>query len=267
MRIRVSVATTALLFCVIFLTGVVIHAQPTTTLKPKTIKAFDRYVESWEREFLQSIESGTPGLWMDDPEQRASARSGTVLIRKIESVSEISGGIIHGWEGLEFIPDTKVEAVADLLTDYDRHKDVYPEAIDSRLISRQADTVHGYLRLKKKKVLTVVLNTEHEARVLRGSDGRSYILSHSTRIAEVRKVGKKDEKELPVGKDSGFVWRLNAYWALEQVEDGALLECVSISLSRTIPWGLGWMIRPIVESMPREASEEMLQATRVELHE
>ncbi len=267
MRIRVSVATTVLAFCVIFLTGVLVHAQPTTTLKPETIKAFDRYVGSWEREFVQSIESGTPGLWMDDQQQRASARSGTILIRKIESVPEIPGGIIHGWEGLVFIPATKVEAVVDLLFDYARHKDVYPEVIDSRLISRQGDNVRGYLRLKKERVLTVVLNTEHEARVLRGSDGRSYILSHSTRIAEVRKVGKKDEKELPVGKDSGFVWRLNAYWALEQLEDGVLVECDSISLSRTIPWGLGWMIRPIVESMPREALEKMLQATRAELHE
>ncbi len=267
MRIRVSVATTVLAFCVIFLTGVMVHAQPTTTLKPETIKAFDRYVGSWEREFVQIIKSGTPGLWMDDHQQRASARSGTILIRKIESVPEIPGGIIHGWEGLVFIPDTKVEAVVDLLFDYDRHKDVYPEVIDSRLISRQGDNVRGYLRLKKERVLTAVLNTEHEARVLWGSDGRSYILSHSTRIAEVRKVGKKDEKELPVGKDSGFVWRLNAYWALEQVEDGALVECASISLSRTIPWGLGWMIRPIVESMPREALEQMLQATSLELHE
>ena len=155
----------------------------------------------------------------------------------------------------------------DLLTDYDRHKNVYPEVIDARLISRDDDTVRGFLRLKKVKVLTVVLNTEHEATVFKGSDGRSYVFSHSTRIAEVRNVGEKDEKELPVGKDSGFVWRLNAYWALEQVEDGVLLGCASVSLSRQIPWGLGWMIRPFVESTPRETLEEMLQATRVALHE
>ncbi|HUV12032.1 MAG TPA: hypothetical protein VMY18_00245, partial [Acidobacteriota bacterium] len=237
------------------------------TLESKTIKAFDGYVGPLEREFLLSIDKGTPGLWMASQQERASARSGRILVRKVESVPDIPGGILHFWEGLVFIPDIKAEAVVDLLTDYDRQKDVYPEIVDSRLISRQDEKIRGYLRLKKEKVLTVVLNTEHEAKVLKGSDGRTYILSHSTRIAEVRNPGEPSEKELPVGKDSGFLWRMNAYWAIEQVEDGVLLECASVSLSREIPWGLGWMIRPFVESTPREALEEMLQATRVELHQ
>jgi len=267
MRLRVSVTSTLLVFGVVLLAGVAIQAQPTTTLKPKTIEAFDGYVGPLERGVLLRIDKGTPGLWMESQEQRANARSGRILVRKVESVPDIPGGIIHFWEGLAFIPDIKVDAVVDLLTDYDRHKEVYPEIIDSRGISRENDTVRGYLRLKKERVLTVVLNTEHEAKVLQGSDGRTYVLSHSTRIAEVRNPGESDEKELPVGEDSGFVWRLNAYWAIEQAEDGVLLECASVSLSREIPWGLGWMIRPFVESTPREALEEMLQATRVELHE
>jgi hypothetical protein len=244
-----------------------VPAQPKTALKPETIEAFDGFVGPLERELRQSIDSGTPGLWMENHQERATARSGRIQIRKIDTVPEIPGGIIHLWEGLVFVPGTKVEAVIDLLTDYERHKDVYPEVMDARLISKDGDTVRGFLRLKKVKVLTVVLNTEHEATVFKGNDGRWYVFSHSTRIAEVRNAGKKDEEELPVGKDSGFVWRLNAYWILEQVEDGVLLGCTSVSLSRQIPWGLGWMIRPFVESTPRETLEEMLQATRVALHE
>ena len=267
MRIRVSPLRTTFCLSVSFLFLAHVQAQPKTTLKPETIEAFDGFVVPLEQELRRSIDAGTPRLWMENHQQRASARSGRILIRKIDDVPEIPGGIIHMWEGLVFIPDTTVEAVLDLLTDYVRHKEVYPEVIDSKLLSRDNDTVRGFLRLKKEKVLTVVLNTEHEATIIRGGDDRFYIFSHSTRIAEVRNAGEKDERELPIGKDSGIVWRLNAYWALEQVEDGVLVGCASVSLSRQIPWGLGWMIRPFVESTPRETLEEMLQATRVALHE
>lgn len=265
MKIRVWPVGISFCLSLFFLTVSQIQAQPKTTLKPETIEAFDGFVGPLERELRQFIDRGTPDLWMENHGDRTMARSGRILIRKADDVPDIPGGIIHLWEGLVFVPKTKVEDVVELLTDYERHKDVYPQVVDAKLISKDNDTVRGFLRLKKVKVLTVVLNTEHEATVFKGSDGRFYVFSHSTRIAEVRNAGEKNEEELPIGKDSGFVWRLNAYWALEQVEDGVLLGCASVSLSRQIPWGLGWMIRPFVESAPRETLEEMLQATRVAL--
>lgn len=266
MRLLVAVVGTTLALGLTFPTSAELHAQPTTTLEADTIEAFEGYVKPLEQEYLQSIEEGEPDFWMDDPQERTNARSGRILVRKIEDVPEIPGGIIHVWEGLVFVPEAKVEVVRDLLIDYDRHKEVYPEAIDSKLLSREGDTFRGYLRLKKTKVLTVVLNTEHQAEVINGNAGRIYLFSRSVRIAEVKNAGEPDEKELPVGEDSGFLWRLNAYWSLEQVTDGVLAGCTTVSLSRQIPWGLGWMIRPFVESTPRETLEQMLQATRVALH-
>ena len=44
--------------------------------------------------------------------------------------------------------------------DYNRRKDIYkPEVIDSRLIGRNGDDFQIYMRLLKKKVITVVLDT------------------------------------------------------------------------------------------------------------
>ncbi len=42
-------------------------------------------------------------------------------------------------------------------------------------------------------------------------------------------------------------------------------RCVvlSVSLSRQIPFGLGWVVKPFVTSLPRESLEGTLQATRV----
>ena len=145
-----------------------------------------------------------------------------------------------------------------MLQNYDRHQEWYPEVIESKLLSHEGDVFRGYLKLRKEKVLTAILNTEHEARYSQVSDKRWTAKSYSTKIAEV-----EDGKELPVGDDSGFLWRLNAYWRLEEDDGGVFVECVSISLSRSVPFGLGWMINPIVKSMPKESLENLMQATRL----
>ena len=40
------------------------------------------------------------------------------------------------------------------------------------------------------------------------------------------------------------------------------MECESVSLSRSIPYGLGWLIGDVVDSLPKESMESMLGATR-----
>ncbi len=131
------------------------------------------------------------------------------------------------------------------------------------MLSRQGDTFLLYQRLLKKKVLTAVLDTWHEAKYRKLSATRTVVQSRATRIREVKNAGEPDETLLPEGNDSGFLWRLNLYWKLEQDDDGVFAECHSVSLSRRIPTGLGWLIKPFVRKMPRESLETSLQATRV----
>lgn len=58
------------------------------------------------------------------------------------------------------------------------------------------------------------------------------------------------------------MWRLNTYWAFEQADGGVFVQCEAISLTRDIPAGLGWMIGPFVNSIPRESLQFTLDATR-----
>ena len=162
-----------------------------------------------------------------------------------------------------FFPDATGPEILGVLADYDQHKDRYPEVVDSKLLGRDGDTLRGYQRLLKKKVLTAVLNTEHQARYRQISEQRWAGRSISTKIAEVKNAGEPGEKELPVGDDSGFLWRLNVYWSIEEAEGGAFVECLTISLSRQVPWGMGWLIKPFVTSLPRESLEGTLEATRL----
>ncbi len=240
------------------------QAQGITKLTPETVAQFDAYIKDGERLLQRRIDGDRPFLWADDlPERRLTLRRGDILVEGLPETPDIEGGLLHVWLGAMFIPEATGPEVLAVLQDYDRHQEWYPEPVESKLLSQDGDVYRGYLKLRRKKVITVVLSTEHEAHYSQVSDNRWYGRSYSTKIAEVKDWDTPKEKELPVGEDHGFLWRLYAYWFIEEAEDGVFVESVSVSLSRRIPFGLGWIVKPFVTSLPRESLEGMLQATRV----
>ena len=133
-------------------------------------------------------------------------------------------------------------------------------------LSHNGDDFRIYLRLLKKKVVTLVLNTEFDVHYIQVDQTRWRSLSRSRRIAEVEKAGTPQERELPPGTGEGFLWRLNTYWRFLERDGGTWVECEAISLSRDVPAGLGWLINPIVRSLPRQSLANTLRATRDALH-
>jgi hypothetical protein len=61
------------------------------------------------------------------------------------------------------------------------------------------------------------------------------------------------------------LWRFNNYCALEERDGGTYVQCESVSLSRDVPTGLGWLIGPFVTSIPRESLEFTLRTQRAAL--
>ncbi len=240
------------------------EAQPKTDLEKKTVQAFDEYTRNFEVNINAAVSGEREFLWIDSQasEKQNQARRGEVFIFKPDKNVDVPKGIIHVWGVSEFIAGIGAEDVVNLLLDYDRHKDVYPSVIDSKLLEKKGDSVKGFLKFKYKKVITVVLNTEHEAELTRLDKGKYFIRVRSTRIAQVEDYGKPDEHELPIGRDSGFMWRLNTYWFVEPRQDGVFLECQSLTLSRSIPFGLGWIVGPFVESIPKDSLKELADGTR-----
>jgi hypothetical protein len=235
----------------------------------KTIEAFDQYLTKAETRIRQSREKTSSFLAIDEfAAQRtpmmARLQSGEVVIdKKGETPLEIPGGLIHDWAGTVLIPKATLAQVLSLIQDYDRSSRYYsPDVMQSRLVSHQGDDFHVFMRLKKHKVVTVVLDTEYDVRYARLDATHQYSTSRSTRISEIADPGTPTEHALPAGNDHGFMWRLNSYWAFEQTGDGVLVECEAISLTRDIPSGLGWMIGPFVNSIPRESLQFTLEATR-----
>jgi len=200
------------------------------------------------------------------PERARRVRAGETVVepRMEKGATEVKGGIVHDWIGAAFAPNTTLKRTLERVKNYDNHKNVYqPEVADSRILSRSdGDHLRVYLRLVKKKVLTVVLNTEHDVRFFPLDAARVHSRSVSTRITEVDNPGEANERELPAGQDHGFLWRLNSYWRFQERDGGVYIECEAISLTRGVPAGLGWLINPIVRDLPRESLANTIEATR-----
>jgi hypothetical protein len=168
---------------------------------------------------------------------------------------DVPGGMIHHWVGTAFVPGATIEQTLMILQDYDRHERIYaPVVAKSKSLSRDGDRFRFFLRFAMKKVITVVVNSEHEA-----------IFSRATDRAEVEHPNMPDERERPVGNDGGYMWRLNTYWRLLARDGGLYIQCESISLTRGIPTGFGWIVGPFVTSIPKESLTFTLETTRKQL--
>ena len=231
-------------------------------LKPKTLEAFDKYIGQTE----SRLAGAKTFLWADESADRVQrARQGEVVVAPFFKKPEtaVPNGLIHDWVGAVFIPGATLERTLALVEDYNHHKDIYkPEVLDSRLLSHEDGDFRIYLRLLKKKVITVVLNTEHQVKYTRVDATRWRSASRTTKIAEVQNAGKPDEREQPAGTGEGFLWRLNSYWRFEERDGGVWLECEAVSLTRDIPTGLGWLVDPIIRNLPKESLENTLRSTR-----
>jgi hypothetical protein len=242
---------------------------PGAELNTEAQQAFNHYIRTREDQLEARLNGARPFLWVDEaPERVQAVRAGRVLSEPSEGAGQhkVPHGLLHDWMGAVYIPKVTLQDTLVLLQNYDAHKDLYkPEVIDSVLLARQGNDYRVRLRLLKKKVLSVVLNTEHDVRYFPMTGNRCRSRSYSTRIAEVENPGKPGERELPPGTGHGFLWRLNSYWRFQQRDGGVYVECEAISLTRDVPPAFGWLIDPIVRNLPRESLTNTLRSTRTAL--
>lgn len=243
-------------------------------LKKETIAAFDKYVAATETRINSELHPGGTFLYMDGlpPDGMRSwydkLRKGEILVEKRETrapgvSSDVPDGMVHHWVGIIFIPGVTLAQILPIVQDYDRRSELYkPEVTASRLISHQGDDYRFFLRLYQKRFTTVVFNTEYVSHWGKVDPRRVYSNSISTKIAEVKDSDRPDGEEWPVGHGRGYLWRLNTYWRFEEKDGGVYMQCEALSLTRDIPFGLGWLLKPLVTKIPRESLSRALGQTR-----
>jgi len=245
-------------------------------LQPNTLQAWTAYEQRVDRRYGSASTASTPFFALDAfgaPGWRATARQGAVAMSRIDrsgpSESEIAvpDGKIHHWAGAIFVPNTSVPAVLDRLSQLaggeSKH---YEEVIASRLLSKDGDRYRLFMKLKRSKFsVDVTYNTEHLVEYRRLGTARASARSVATKIAQLQNAGEPGEREMKPGSDSGYLWRLNAYWRYEAIDNGVLIECESVSLSRGVPVLLRPFITGVVEGLARDSLQRTLVGLRATL--
>lgn len=251
-----------------------VQSLTAVTLESRTLQAWSAYVEATERRIAQEIESGRRFLALDfqpfslaDRELRTIASGGIPVARMATFDPRgreftVDGGAIHHWRGCVLVPGADLEEVLSRIANPGPPDELQEDVLDSAVLGRGPDWLKIYLKLQRSKIVTVVYNTEHLVSYRRHKEGRASSRSEALKIAELEFPNSAREKEKPQGSDHGFLWRLNSYWRYQQVDGGVLVECESLSLSRSVPVLLEFLIRPIINRTARQSMQRTLAELR-----
>ena len=244
---------------------------PAARLRPAAEQAFAAYITSLEARLDRQHASPETYLATLGGEATRSAVERQLLLGglRIQPVNggtwAVNGALMHHWRAAAFVPGAAPDEMLALLQHPDRLSRYYaPQVVSSRAMMADGQLT-SLIRFKKRKIVTVVLDAEFEGRSQLTGPDRGYGVSRSRHIWQVDEPGTSQEHRRPEGDDDGYLWRLNSYWSFLETENGLLIECEAVSLTRNIPLGLGWLITPIIESLPRESLEFTLNATRTAL--
>ena len=162
---------------------------------------------------------------------------------------DIPGGTIYHSSGSVLVRYTNVDRVIRALM-YPGTPPPQDDVLESKVLSRDGNTLRVYLKLARTAIITVVYDTEHQVIFTRHSPGVATSRSVSIRIAEHG------------GGDRGFLWRLNSYWRYSQVGSDVRIDLESISLSRPIPGVARPIARPIIDRIARESLHRTLDSVQ-----
>lgn len=241
---------------------------------PAALTAWHAYVAASERRIgAELAREGGPWLVFETlgpgvvPAARAALPRGEVFVHHMDpppgAPQDASGALFHHWLGAVLVPGATVDEVLAFVQAYDRHARYYTDVMASRTLAHDGNRFHVFLKLQRSRFgVSAHYDTEHDVVYRRHDAVRASSRSSATRIAELDRAGTPLEREKPPGADRGYLWRLNSYWRFLQTRDGVIVECESVSLSRDIPFGLGFIVGPFVRSVPRDSLDRTLRDMR-----
>jgi len=231
--------------------------------------AFVKYAGAVEARLAQQHKSDAVFLAGAGTDKKTDERlrRGELVIEKLTpGKGEVPGGMLHDWRGTAFVEGAKAQDFERLMKDFRGYPRMYsPQVVRAEIVAPKTSPVPDHfaaaMRVKQKHVITVVMDTAYDVVYGRLDSRHGYSTSRSTKITEIEDADTAREHALAPDKEHGFLWRLNTYWSYEERDGGLYIQIESISLTRGIPTGLGWVVGPFVESVPRESLEFTLRKT------
>ncbi len=225
---------------------------------------FDSYIQALEGRLKRqhAAESGFLAPAGGGAQAELRLRQGELMVETIPAAAgDLPGANLYHWRGTAFAAGATAADFERLMRDFNSYpKRFAPQVIAARVLARNGDRYQVRMRVRQKHVITVVMDTDYEVEFALLDSRRGYNRSRSTRIAEIEGAGTAKERALTPREAHGFLWRLNTYWSYEERDGGLYMQIESVSLTRSIPRGLGWAVGPFVESVPRDSLEFTLRA-------
>ena len=201
-----------------------------------------------------------------DPGNLRRLRHGELIVEQLTPSADapLPGAMLHHWRATAFVPGATSASFTRLMQDFAAYPRIYaPQVLTATVLARQGDRYDVRMRVRQRHLLTVILDTTYAVSFGELDAQHRYSASHSTSITEIDSSGRA----VSPADEHGFLWRQNTYWSCEERDGGLYLQIESVSLTRSIPTGLGWAVGPFVESVPRDSLTFTLQATKAALQD
>lgn len=231
---------------------------------PAAVSAFNAYVGKVEARLAQQHRAQKGFLASATTQNEQRLRQGELIVEQLTPAAgaDFPGAMLHDWRGTAFAPGAKAADFERLMKDFNAYPQHYsPQILRAKVLTARNDHLQAVMRVRQRHVITVVMDTAYDISFGRLDARHGYSLSRSTRIAEIASPGTRSEHALSASEEHGFLWRMNTYWSYEERDGGLYMQIESVSLTRSIPRGLGWAVGPFVESVPRESLDFTLRAT------
>jgi hypothetical protein len=259
------VATGTLLVLLVVMPDIAGAEQPSLA----AMAGFNTYVAALEAGLAARRGKTTGLVTLGEPSAQTEARlrRGELVLENLTPAkNDLPGAMLHHWRGTAFLAGATAADAQRIMRDFAAYPRIYaPQVVSARVLSQNGNRYQAIMRVKQKHVITVVMDTAYDIEFGQPDARRFWSSSRSTRIDEIDDAGTKNERTLSPADQHGFLWRLNTYWSFEERDGGLYMQIESVSLTRSIPAGLGWVIGPFVESVPRESLAFTLRATRYAL--
>ena len=247
--------------------GTAVTAQPDTTFPPleaATVRGWREYTAATEQRIDHELKDPAKFFALDFGASPAADRKAVLADRMpvAEMHTEVSGRLlhvpdawVHHWRGAVLVRGVRLNDV------FERLKKEIPgigkgDVVEAKILESVGPRLRTFIKLQRSGTLYhFVYHTYHDVVFTPRTAVRGTSTSVATKIAELYKPGTPQQEELRAGKDNRLLQRWNSYWRYEEGPAGVIVECESITLSRSVWLGIG---RGIAANVARESMEKAL---------
>ena len=204
-----------------------------------------------------------------DRAMRPSSDRGESAVRRDETpltrpgggdgILDVPGGLIHHWRGEIFIPGVTLDRVIAVSRAYHDYPAIYRPVSAATVLSEDKGVVRVQFRMRSSAGgLSATLDVRTRVEYVRVDERRAHSVSFAEEIREVKDPGRPNERRLPEGHDSGYLWRAHTLTHFVAEKDGVFIAMETLGLSRQFPPLTGWIIEPIARRLGRKSVEGSL---------